>query len=183
MGGVANAVGSVVSAPGRLIFGQTPPSAQSQVNSVNPQLSQMQQQQAQAAVDFGNNLPAYEQSQHNAAADNSRQQLSQQLAGVTKDSNSRGMLYGSYNQGKQAQATAQNQANLAETDDNINTNAQNTLSQMQNQALGTGVTLNQTQQGENNAAYQAALQQQLSNNQLFGSLMKGGGAGAGLLLG
>lgn len=185
MGGVASAVGSgiqsVVNAPGNLLFGQTPPSPQSQVNSVSPALQQMQQQQETNAVNFGNNLPAYEQQQQNSAADASRQSLAQQLAGNTQNSNSRGMLYGSYNAGKQAQTTAENQAGLQQTDANVNTNAQNQLSEMQSQALGTGLAVNQSQQQENAAAYQMALQQQMSNNQLFGALLKGGGAGAGLL--
>lgn len=178
---VGNGLKDVANVPGNIIFGQTPPSPQSQVNSISPQLSAMQQQQAQAAVDFGNNLPAYEKQQQNSAADASRQSLAQSLAGTTANSNARGMLYGSYNAGAQAQDVAKNQADLATTNANINTNAQNELSGMQSQALGTGLAMNQSQQQENDAAYQMALAQQLSNNQLFGSLLKGGGSAAGLL--
>lgn len=180
---IGSGLQAVVSAPGNLLFGQTPPSPQSQTNSISPQLQQMQQQQAQTANNFQQNLPAYEQQQYNTAGDQSRQALSQQLANDTTSANSRGLLYGGYNQGQQAQDTAQSAANLNNTYANINTNAQNQLSQLQSAALGTGVAMNQSAQSEQQAAYQAALQQQLSNNQLFGSLTKGLGAGAGLLLG
>ena len=178
---IGSGLGAIASAPGNLLFGQTPPSPQSQVNSVSPQLSQMEQQQTQNAENFGANLPAYEQQQQNTAADASRQQLASQLAGTTANSNARGMLYGTYNQGQEANDTAQNQANLAQTDVNINNNAQNQLSQLQSQALGTGLAVNQDQQQQQAAAYQIALEQQQSNNALFGNLMKGAGAGAGLL--
>lgn len=183
-GPIGTAVGSVFpSSVGSAIFGQTPPSPQSQTNSISPQLQQMQQQQVQNAQNYQQNMPAYEQQQQTAARDQSRQALAQQLAGTTANSNSRGMLYGSYNQGQQAQQTAQNQANLQNTYAGINTNAQNQLSQLQGQALGTGLAVNQSQQSENQAAYNMALQQQMSNNQLFGSLLGAGGSGAGLLAG
>lgn len=177
--GVPLALGKTAS---NAAFGSGPPqSVNSMTNPVDPQLQQMQQQQTQNAVNFGNNLPAYEKQQQNTATDTSRQQLATQLAGTTQNSNARGLLYGGYNQDQQAQDVAKNQANLAQTNTNINTNAQNQLSGMQSQALGTGMALNASEQQQQEAAYQAALQQQLAQNQAFGSFLGGAGAGAGLL--
>lgn len=182
---VATGIGGVPYMAGKALLGGGGgggSSSSSSADQIDPRLRKMQDQQTQNAIDFGNNLPAYEEQQQRLAADSSRQQLAQQLAGVKANSNSRGMLYGSYNQGRQAQTTAQNAAALQTAKANINTQAQNTLNQMQGQALGEGVAVQQSQQYANQTAYQQALAQQLANNQLFGTLLGGAGMGAGLLL-
>ena len=180
MGGAVSAVGNVVgggiSQVGQTIFGSTPPSAQSQTESMDPRLLAMQNQQTQNAVNYGNNINAYEQQQQDTATDSNRQALAQQLAGVTQNSNARGLLYGGYNQGQQAQATAQNAANLQNTYAGINTGAQNTLSQLQQQALSSALALNQSEQSQNSAEYQTALAQQKANSGLFGGLLNGVGS-------
>ena len=163
------------------IIGNRPQDPSQLENPLDPQLQQMQQQQEQQALDYKANMPGYENQQQNAATDNSRQALVSQLAGTTANSNARGMLYGSYNQGQQAQATAQNQANLNTTKANINTNAQNTLSGLQGQAVGSGLVMQQSQNAQALAAYQAALQQQQSTNGEFGAITGGVGKVAGLL--
>jgi len=186
IGSGAATLGNAVTAPLGVLglaSGQKPPNPQSMTNSVDPRLTQMRDQQTQQAEDYGKNLSTTEASQQQGAADTSRQALAQQLAGVTKGSNSRGMLYGSYNQGQQAQTTAKNAADLQQTKANINTNAQNTLSQLQDQALGTGIAINQSNQAEQNSAYQMALAEQMSNNQAFGGLISGLGSFGGLLAG
>lgn len=186
VGDAVNAVGSglgaAAGAVGNVLGGQQP-NTQSLVNPVNPQLAQMQQNQVNAANNYAQNLPSYEKQQQNAAADASRQQLAQGLAANTTNSNARGMLYGSYNQGQQAQTTAQNQANLQTTNANINTGDIATMQGLQAQALGNGVAINNSQNEQEMAAYQAALQQQLATNQAFGSFLGGAGAGAGLIAG
>ena len=182
-GAIGNGVSSAVGGVGQLIFGQTPPTPQSQTNSISPQLQAMQQQQAQAAQNYATNLPSYENQQQNTATDSSRQQLAQTLAGTTAGTNANGLLYGSYNQGQQAQATAQNAANLQTTKANINTADQNTLASMQAAALGTGMAVNQSQQAENQTAYQTALAQQQNNTGLFNDLLQGAGKVTGLIAG
>lgn len=179
MGGITHALGSVANvfaAAPNIIAGQKPPDPKSQVNSLDPRLTGMRDQQIKAATEYGNNIKGYEKQQQNTAADTSRQNLAGQLAGVNTNSNSRGLLYGGYNEGEQAKTSAMNQAALQQQYSNINTNAQNTLSGLQNQALGTGLVINQTQQNQNDLAYQAALQQQMQNNQMFGSLLGGIGS-------
>ena len=176
-----SAISAGTNAIGNVLGGQQS-SSQSLVNPINPQLSQMQQNQVNAATNYANNLPSYEQQQQNAAADASRQQLAQGLAANTTNSNARGMLYGSYNQGQQAQTTAQNQANLQTTDANINTGDIATLQGLQSQALGSGIAMVNSQNQQETAAYQAALQQQLATNQAFGSFAQGAGSGAGLMM-
>lgn len=163
------------------IIGNQPQDPSQLENPLDPQLQQMQQQQEQQALDYQANMPAYENQQQNAATDSSRQALAQQLAGTTANSNARGMLYGSYNQGQQANATAANQANLNTTKANINTNVQNTSNALNNQALGSGLALQQSQNAQALAAYQAGLQQQQSTNGEFGAITGGVGKVAGLL--
>ena len=178
-GSFSGAVGSASNPLGELT--QSTFGGGSQIPAINPQLQQMEQQQINAATQFGNNLPAYVKQQQNAATDTSRQNLAQTLAGTTQNSNARGLLYGGYNQGQQANATVQNQAQLGVTNENINTNAQNTLSQMQSAALGQGVALQGQQQTLNQQAYQQALAQMQAQNQGVGSLLGGIGSIGGLL--
>jgi len=184
MGGVASGIGTVLGhSPGLgpLFGGGNPPAPPSQmVNSVDPRLQQTRDDQIKWAQYYGANLPYYEKQQQNINTDNSRQALSQQLAGVTQNSNARGMLYGSYNQGEQAQAAAQNQAALQAENAIVNQNAQDKLSQLQAQAMGTGIAVNQSQQDINNQAYQIALARQQQAAQAMGSLVSGGGMLGGM---
>ena len=163
------------------IIGNQPQDPSQLENPLNPQLQQMQQQQEQNASNYQANMPAYINQQQNAATDNSRQALASQLAGTTANSNARGMLYGSYNQGQQAQATAQNQAQLQNTNANINTDVQNTSNTLNNQAIQSGLAMQQSQNQQALAAYQAALQQQQSTNGEFGAITGGAGKAVGLL--
>lgn len=181
-GGNGSGVGGPLWNPGnQLIVGNTPQDPSSLEAPLGASLQQMQAQQSQNALDYQKNLPALEGQQQSAATDASRQQLAGQLAGVTRNSNSRGLLYGGYNQGQQADATAQNQANLQTTKANINSTDQNNLSNLQNQAVSGGLAMQQAQNAQALAAYQAALQQQQAVNGEFGSLMSAGGKFAALL--
>lgn len=190
--GVGKAVGGyMLGGPvgwGAAVLGQfgsqdDPSNPQSMVNSVDPRLKQMRDEQIQQATDYKKNMPGYQQQQQRSATDTSRQQLAQDLAGVSKGSNARGMLYGSYNQGKQAQATAQNAADLQRTKAGINTGTEQTLSQLQNQALGTGMNVNATQQAQNALAYQIALQRQQASANAQGGLLGGVGSIMGRAMG
>lgn len=178
---ITNPYGNAFNSVNGFIWGNQPQDPSQYENPLNPQLQQMQQQQAQQAASYQANMPAYENQQQNAATDSSRQGLAQQLAGTTANSNARGMLYGSYNQGQQASATAQNQAQLQTTKANINTNVQNTSNSLNNQALGSGLALQQSQNAQALAAYQAALQQQEATNGEFGAITGGVGKVGGLL--
>lgn len=151
------------------------------VNPVDPRIQQIRDQQLNDANDYANNLDATRNSEYGVAEDSSRRQLAKDLAGDRTNANSRGMLYGSYEQGQEANSTGRNASALASAKTNINTDTQNTLNSLQNQALGSGMASNQADQDFYNQAYQRQLTNSQQKSNAFGNLASGGGSGLGLL--
>jgi hypothetical protein len=152
-------------------------------NTIDPNLVAMQKSQAKSANDYSANMGNLRADQGNAAEDSSRNKLAKSLAQTNASSNSRGLLYGGYNQGQRANTIAGNQSELNATKANINTDTQNNLNTLQNQAIQSGLGLQnaQNQLNQNNFNYQMnrQKQQQEAEGGLLSGVAKIGGMAMG----
>ncbi len=153
-------LGPAASAIGGLLGLTGGNSAQAQVNSVNPQLGQIQKQQLSNANNFNSNMQNFENDQINAATDASRLKTTQQQRQNNTSANARGMLYGSYGQNQNNQTAAANTNSLNNQISGIDKAAINTGQDMNNQAINNGLVLQGYNQDYNNAIYNTAMDSQ-----------------------
>lgn len=148
---------------------------------IDPRLGALRDQQLNQAKDFRAGLPQYQENQFNAAADASRRQLAGDISGVRKSANQRGMLYSGLRQGAEAAAGGNAAAALAKRRVAINQESGERADALDNQALQSGMAVQQLEQKRLDTAYERALDRQKQKQAGLGSIAGGfGGIMGGL---
>lgn len=132
------------------------------------------------ANQFRQNLGAYTAPQIEAAGENARMNLANDLAGVKSDANARGLLFSGVNAGNQAEAKSTESGKLAGNIQGINQRANATADQLDqsvNNALasnsGQQISFAQLQEQAQESQYSQALQAQQQQQDFFSGLFKG----------
>lgn len=167
--------------------------AQDELGSVKTQQAQTISDQAkkvsaqaanyQSDVDkFKQELPNYVDQQENAAADEGKRQLAQDLSGVDKNASARGLLYSGLHQQGQAQAQGQYQAQQAQQAAQINQQAMEAAQaadeqaiQVNSAAINNAMAGVNAQQGIYDDLYNSALDAKLERQQGFKNFWTAGG--------
>lgn len=153
---------------------------------VNQNLVNAQQAQVGASNQYTQNLPNLQNQMGNQARQNINQQTGNSIQGNRSSNASRGMLYGGINQGQESGMRASGAAQSAQAQSNINANTTAMQQGLQQNAINTGLAINQNQQQIQNDIYQEALAQMQAAGSVFkggmGLLGGGGGLAAGMMM-
>lgn len=153
------------------------------VPQVDPRLKAIAAEQDKAAEDFKNNLPAYKNEQYNMAADTMKRGLAGDLKGIDQAANGRGLLYSGLRQGSRAQTQMGLAGNLSQAKADVNQAAEDQARQLEMNAIGTGMGMLNANMGNQQLAYQQALNkyaaQQAQKGAIGGMLGSIGGAAFG----
>lgn len=146
------------------------------VQKIATPAEQMQQQLVNNARNFRQNIPNLQQQlgqQFRVAANDS---MNQGLHSIQQNNSNRGLLYGGINQGQQAGERARAQVGVAGGIQGINRDLNSAANTLDQQAIGNGVSIQQTQQAIANDAYSRAMASMNAEDSTFGNA-----AGTGLL--
>lgn len=127
--------------------------------SLDPRIKDLQAQQVQQAQDFQNNLGGYQGSLNDQAENTTRNSMAQKMADVRSASNSRGLLYSGLRQGQEAGVGAESASKLANQRAAINERTQNVSNQMNQNAIQSGLQMQQAQQAMADQNYEMANKQ------------------------
>lgn len=163
------------------MWGMMEPGASPDAPGVNPNLAKVQQAQVGAYNQFTQNMPQMQNQMGNQARAGFNQQAGTQIQRNRATNSSRGLLYGGINQGQEAGIRGQAAVKSANAQGTINAGLLNSQSQLQGNAVNTGLAINQNQQQIQNDIYQQALAQMQASAGMFGSAMGSVGKVGGLL--
>lgn len=137
--------------------------------------------QSQASI-FRSNLPQMQQQMASSMGQGINQQTQQNLSANKTNNSTRGLLYGGINQGQQAAVRGQGQVQMAQGREMINSQLNSAADQMDQGTISQGMALQNVQQNMQNAIYQQAMMNMMSQNQMYGSLVGAGAMGAGMAM-
>lgn len=137
--------------------------------------------QERFATEFRSGLPQMQQQMGDQLTKQSGMQMQQNLRGLNEDDSSRGLLYGGLHQGKEARVRGGAQANLAGAMTHMNSGLQNSANSIDQQAIQTGLGVQQFQQQQQNQIYSRALAEMSASNAFTGNII-GTGIATGLLM-
>lgn len=132
--------------------------------------------QSELAEDYRQNLPGYKEAAFGYAADESRQNLAKQMAGIKSSANSRGLLYSGLKSGAENSALSQHMGGLSQSRYDINSQFDDQANEMENKSILSGFQNLATARGAADADYQLALQQRAERDKGIGSLLGAGGS-------
>lgn len=158
-------------------------------NAISP-LNDLAKQQQDQADQFSMNFPSIIDQQMIPVENQARQSIAQNIAGNNRNYNSRGLLYSGMAAGANANAAAGLPQTLASTRANANTNAQNELNTLYQNAANTGLrasTLGQNYANTDNSLINSLIDvgmgQQAQAANAIGNLVGVGGQAAGTAIG
>lgn len=192
IGNVAKGAFNVATAPARFIgntlFGgdeeeQAPDVSEVVRRNLAAQNKTLTGDLASRAKDYRTKLNQTRGEMYDQAADVGRRGLAQQMAGVNKQANQRGLLYSGLKQGAQAQKAAGYAGNLSRAQQNIYDATENQAQELEQGAINADIQQAMAERSATDAAYNAALQARNNRNGLLGSLFSAGGTIAGSALG
>lgn len=157
------------------------PGASPDAPGVNPNLAKVQQAQVGAYNQFTKNIPTMQNQMGNQARQGFNQQAGAQIQRNRSTNSGRGLLYGGINQGQEAGIHGQAATKSANAQGSINAGLLNTQSQLQGNAVNTGLSIQQNQQQIQDDIYQQAIAQMQASSGMFGSAMGSIGKVGGLL--
>lgn len=131
--------------------------------------------QVKGAKEFRSNLPGLQSQMAERLTAQSNRNLSENQGKIQQANSRRGLAYGGLNEGLKQKQAAISQSGLASSIQSSNMGLLGAADQMDSDAIGTGVKIQQQQQQIQNQIYQQALAQQSAGNQVAGAL---GGLGA-----
>lgn len=141
-------------------------------------LVDLQKQQLDYANKFREQMPQMQNQMARQLSQQAEMQQKGQIAEIKNRNNARGLTYSGINQGQQLGARAANQGLLAQAISGANANLENASNTLNNQALQTGVGIQQTQQSIQNQIYEQQMAQLAADNSITGSVL-----GFGLMAG
>lgn len=158
--------------------------------TVDDRYKVLQQQQLGQLQKFRSNLPGMADNLMFGERENSRQALAQQMTGIDRNANKRGLLYGGQRLANRSQAATESVKGLQQKRVDINSKLNNVADTMQNQAIETGFGIagaGQNAMSAQDAAARKDLASQLSERQdyfkglagAFGNIGEGIGAAFG----
>lgn len=135
------------------------------------------------AKEFREQLPETEQKLIGQLGQETSRGLNKNIQGIREGASSRGLLYSGMRQG--AEAGARNQAGglLARGQQGIKESLRKQAESLDNQAIQSGIDIQQSQQRIADMAYQQALAEMQSENSMFGSIMGAVGTAVGMAYG
>lgn len=147
---------------------------------INNNLGTVQSAQLANAANFRQNLPGLENQMGHQLADQSNQQMSQNIQGARQNNSARGLLYGGINAGQEGAIRANAAHGLAAGRSDINQGLLNNANTLDAQAIHTGLGIQQTQQSIQNSIYGQALADMQARGAAIGGLMGGVGKIGGM---
>lgn len=194
MGGALKAIGRVVTAPVRLAggllkgsnpFESTPEEEQSERAAEEQRkryaaslqgAKEATQRQAGAAQAFRTSLPARSQEYGSMLGDQQRMSLARQMQGNAAAAQSRGLLYSGLKQAADQASAGQYASALSRGQSQFNEAAQKQAGEMEEQAIQSGLQLNQMENQAAQERYKNALLKRQANQGAAGGL--GGAIGS-----
>lgn len=150
---------------------------------INKNLSNVQNTQVQKAQNFRKGLLGTENSLGHNLAEENNHMLGQNLQGIRQNNSHRGLLYGGLNYGQEQGARVGAARSLAQGRTSINNNMENAANTMDQQAIHTGVGIQQSQQQIQDAIYGQALADMQAKNAALGGFISGAGKIGGAFAG
>jgi len=141
--------------------------------TVDPNFQGLVDQQNANSAAFTANAPNLQQQQGVQASEDTRQGLANRMANIKSSSSKRGLLYSGLKQSQEAGSQQQAGSQLAGQQANINNAVQNQQQGLQQQAIQSGMAMQQAQQAANEANYQNAVQQRQERLNAVSGLMGG----------
>lgn len=142
---------------------------------------QLQQQQVDYAKKFRENLGGMEEQAFRPQRESAVTSLAQQQQNIRAGASNRGLLYSGLRQQDEANAGANTEANLQNKRADINNSFKQSANAFDQQALSSGMQIQQNAQDIQDQLYNQALNQyQQKNGSLLGSLAGGGIIGSAL---
>lgn len=146
---------------------------------IDPSLSEQQKKQLEYAKQFRGNLGAMKAEMGDRYRGQVNRQTEAGVRGQEKMANKRGLLYSGINEGNKAAERSSGAAKTASGIAGINQSLEGAANTLDQQAIQTGLGIQQAQQDIQNSIYSQAMAQLASQNQMTGAAL---GMGAGLLL-
>lgn len=181
LGGPGAAAGAYIGGTGKSIM--PTPDDPGNAPGMDPRYTDLVNKQQQQAQDFRQQAPEMQAQQTRQAQDTSRRSVSQDIAGVNKDTSRRGLLYSGINQGQQQQARQQETQALTQNVANIQSNIEGKAQDLEGKALSSMQTYTAQQQAANNADLQKRVAVQQANNSATSGLFGGLGSVLGGIFG
>lgn len=146
-------------------------------------LEEYQKRQSQTAKDFRTQMPSVAQEQENRLKEQSRRSLASDLAGTRGAFSQRGLLYSGLRRGAEADITSNNAAQAAAQRANINQTLEGQAQALEQNAIGSGLRLQEQRQQMADADYQAKLQALQQRQSAISGLGGAFGGLAGMAIG
>lgn len=131
-----------------------------------------------AQKDYANNfragMPNMATQMHTQLEADTGRQLNNDVRDLHASNSSRGLLYGGINAGGEGKLRASASANVASGKMNINKGLIDQASQFDQDAISTGLSIQQSQQQIQNSIYQNAMARQMGQDQIAGSAVQAG---------
>lgn len=145
---------------------------------IDPRLAEIQREQIKQADEFKKNLPGMKDQAFGQAASAEKRRLAQELTATNQGYSNRGLLYSGMNSGAQAKARAESGTNLASSKAEINSMYDDEANRMRQQAVSTGLGIQQSKQATQDSIYKQALENMAQRR---GNLAAIGGAAGGMV--
>jgi hypothetical protein len=123
-------------------------------------------------------IPGYQQQAYTAAEGDERRRLAEEMTGINRSMNRRGLLYSGMNEGAQRKAQSQSAGMLGQARQDINKSFQDQAEQMRDNAIGTGMGIQQNLQAAADLAYRQAVASMMQRRGTMSAI--GGAVGTGL---
>lgn len=157
-----------------------------EVPQSNTGLAKTLQQQQKAYNDYRDNLPKIQKDLYSQYETPARQNLAQGIKQTQKDFNKRGLLNSGLRLGGEAKQKAGAEADMANARYNINQNTKNNLNTLQSGVVGTAYNMANANPNLGNASLgglASSINQNISNQQMYGQISNQAGQLAGYGLG
>jgi len=162
------------SAPANSFFVQGGPQGSGYYQAPS-QTEALQGAQQYFANQFQQNIPTLENQMYSNLAQGVNANMNQGIQSARASNAGRGLLYGGVNAANEQAIRANASNQLAQGRQNINTSVLNEGQQLMNNAVSTGIGIQQQQQQMQNAVYQQAMASMNAQNQAIGGLLSAGG--------
>jgi hypothetical protein len=144
----------------------------------------MQGRQRETDVkNFEASIPGYQQQAYTAVEGDERRRLAEEMTGINRSMNRRGLLYSGMNEGAQRKAQSQSAGMLGQARQDINKSFQDQAEQMRDNAIGTGMGIQQNLQAASDMAYRQAVASMMQRRGAIGAIGGAVGTGVGMYLG
>ena len=131
---------------------------------------------------FQKAIPGYEQNIYDSVQKDERRKLAQDMSQTNRAMNRRGLLFSGVNQDAQERLKAASAGNLAQTRQDIRSTLNSQFEQMRDNAIGTGLGIQQNLQAASDMAYRQALSNMAQRRAMLSSVGSAVGTAAGMYL-